>query len=72
MSDDRAPHRVAGRAEGVGRRSGAWFDRTLILLLLLGGALMMLPFAWMFSTSWRLARDSFSLPPQWLPTGWRI
>jgi multiple sugar transport system permease protein len=24
----------------------------------------------MFSTSWRLAKDSFSLPPQWWPTTW--
>jgi multiple sugar transport system permease protein len=56
----------------VARRSGRWLDRVLVLLLLLGGALMMLPFAWMFSTSWRLARDSFSLPPEWLPTAWRL
>jgi multiple sugar transport system permease protein len=54
------------------RSSGVWLDRGLVLALLVGGALMMLPFAWMFSTSWRLARDSFSLPPQWLPTDWRI
>jgi multiple sugar transport system permease protein len=33
---------------------------------------MMMPFLWMFSTSWRLAKESFSLPPQWLPTAWRI
>ena len=35
-------------------------------------AVMLVPFVWMFSTSWRLAKDSFSLPPQWLPTMWRI
>ncbi len=33
---------------------------------------MVLPFVWTFSTSFRLARDSFSLPPQWLPTEWRF
>jgi multiple sugar transport system permease protein len=44
----------------------------MVCLLLLGGAVMMMPFVWMFSTSWRLAKDSFSLPPQWLPTAWRI
>jgi multiple sugar transport system permease protein len=54
------------------RTSVTWLDGSLVLGLLLGGALMMLPFAWMFSTSWRLARDSFSLPPQWLPTAWRV
>ncbi len=55
----------------MSRTSAAWLDRAIVLGLLLGGVLMMLPFAWMFSTSWRLARDSFSLPPQWLPTAWR-
>lgn len=48
------------------------FDWSVTGLLLVGGALMMMPFVWMFSTSWRLAKDSFSLPPQWLPTVWRI
>jgi multiple sugar transport system permease protein len=48
------------------------FDWTVTAFLLLGGILMMIPFVWMFSTSWRLAKDSFSLPPQWLPTTWRI
>lgn len=47
-------------------------DRVIVGVLLVGGAVMMLPFAWMFSTSWRLARESFSLPPQWLPTSWRV
>lgn len=48
------------------------FDWSVTGLLLVGGALMLLPFVWMFSTSWRLAKDSFSLPPQWLPSVWRI
>ena len=51
---------------------GRLFDWTLTALLVLGGVLMMIPFVWMFSTSWRLAKDSFSLPPQWLPTAWRF
>lgn len=56
----------------TGRLRGWLFDWTLTALLVLGGILMMAPFVWMFSTSWRLAKDSFSLPPQWLPTAWRI
>lgn len=56
----------------AGRLRGRLFDWTLTALLVLGGILMMTPFVWMFSTSWRLAKDSFSLPPQWLPTAWRI
>ena len=50
----------------------AAFDWAVIALLLVGGAVMLVPFIWMFSTSWRLAKESFSLPPQWLPTTWRI
>ena len=50
----------------------AAFDWVVIALLLVGGAVMLVPFVWMFSTSWRLAKESFSLPPQWLPTTWRI
>src|SRR5262249_31867063 len=56
---------------GARRTADAVVDRAIVALLLLGGAIMMLPFAWMFSTSWRLAKDSFSLPPEWLPTVWR-
>jgi multiple sugar transport system permease protein len=50
----------------------AAFDWAVIALLLVGGAVMLVPFVWMFSTSWRLAKESFSPPPQWLPTAWRI
>jgi multiple sugar transport system permease protein len=50
----------------------AGFDWAVIALLLVGGVVMLVPFVWMFSTSWRLAKESFSLPPQWLPTTWRI
>jgi len=56
----------------TGRLRDKLFDGTVTALLLLGGLLMMIPFVWMFSTSWRLAKDSFSLPPQWLPTAWRV
>ncbi len=67
MATPTAPDRI------LTGRSRAWlFDRTLTALLVVGGILMMIPFVWMFSTSWRLAKDSFSLPPQWLPTAWRI
>jgi multiple sugar transport system permease protein len=55
-----------------GRSRMRLFDLAMVGSLLLGGIVMMMPFAWMFSTSWRLAKDSFSLPPQWLPTTWRI
>lgn len=47
-------------------------DWAVNLLLIAGGILMLMPFLWAFSTSMRLGRESFSLPPQWLPTDWRI
>ena len=47
-------------------------DWALNLLLLVGGVLMVVPFVWAFSTSLRPSRESFSLPPQWLPTAWDI
>jgi multiple sugar transport system permease protein len=52
-------------------RSLVW-DWSINILLLAGCVLMLLPFIWTFSTSFRLARESFTLPPQWLPTDWRI
>jgi multiple sugar transport system permease protein len=43
-----------------------------IVLLTLVSILVVMPFLWTFSTSLRLPRDSFKLPPQWLPTDWRF
>lgn len=42
-------------------------DVVIVGLLLVGAVLMLMPFLWMFSTSLREARESFSLPPQWIP-----
>ncbi len=57
-------------------RHPAWWPRIgdvlLVGLLLAGAIVMLLPFLWMFSTSLRLARESFTLPPQWLPTAIRL
>lgn len=47
-------------------------DWSLNVLLLIGGVLMVVPFVWAFSTSLRLSRESFSLPPQWFPTDWQF
>lgn len=67
MGTRRGPQRLP-----TARLHRAAFDWAVIALLLVGGAVMLVPFVWMFSTSWRLAKESFSLPPQWLPTTWRI
>lgn len=39
----------------------------LHVLLLGGSAVMLLPFAWMVSTSLKLPRDIFTFPPTWIP-----
>ena len=43
----------------------------LIIVLLIVGVLMLLPFFWAFATSLRLPRYSFDLPPSFFPTDWR-
>jgi len=53
-------------------RIAARFGNVVVLILIgMGGILMLLPFLWTFSTSFRLASKSFELPPQWLPTDFR-
>lgn len=47
-------------------------DWGINILLLIGAVLMLMPFVWAFSTSFRLSQESFTLPPRWLPTDWRI
>ena len=65
----------ATAAAGSVARPSRWrrvaFDWSINLLLLAGGVLMLVPFVWAFSTSFRLGRESFTLPPQWFPTDWR-
>jgi multiple sugar transport system permease protein len=75
---------VTARPEPVPHRSAAEVGDTrppsvkrhvvtaaAIVLLTLVSFLVIMPFLWTFSTSLRLPRDSFKLPPQWLPTDWR-
>jgi ABC-type glycerol-3-phosphate transport system permease component len=63
------PARIAPPAAPAARRRRRLdaLDAAVVALLLLGGVLMLMPFVWMLSTSLRDARDSFTLPPQWLP-----
>ncbi|MGQ9632440.1 MAG: carbohydrate ABC transporter permease [bacterium] len=42
------------------------------IVLIAGGVLMMMPFAWMFSTSLRSPMESFKVPPAWIPTDFKI
>ena len=66
-----SPQASAGkRSSGVTITAVA--DGLIVGLLLLGAILMLMPFVWMFSTSLREARESFTLPPQWLPQQVRL
>ncbi len=62
-------------AQAVSDRWLVWHQRlvTVLVIGLLTGAsiIVLLPIIWTVSTSLRLPADSFSLPPQWLPTDWR-
>jgi multiple sugar transport system permease protein len=51
-------------------------NRRILNLLVIGSLLaasflVLMPLLWMFSTSLRIPRESFQLPPQWLPTDWQ-
>ena len=61
---------AVGRPAWRGRRY-RWTDVVALVALGLVAVLTLMPFIWMLSTSLRLPRESFSLPPQWLPTDWR-
>jgi len=49
---------------GIRNQSGKLL---LYLLLLLGGLVMIVPFAWMVSTSLKSGEYVLSMPPQWIP-----
>ena len=44
----------------------------LIIFLLLLCIIMLAPFAWILSTSLRLPKESFKLPPSFLPTSFHF
>ena len=45
-----------------------WFGKLLLyFLLVLGGLAMIIPFAWMVSTSLKSGEFVLSMPPQWIP-----
>ncbi len=58
--DEPKPTRESNRP----RSDGGW---AAIIVLIIGGMGMVVPFLWMFSTSMRLPGQAFDLPPKWLP-----
>lgn len=52
---------------------GRYLGNSVIFTLLLAVSIaMLIPIIWTFSTSLRLPRESFTLPPKWLPTDLRL
>ena len=47
-------------------------DLFSFVILTIAAVLVLMPLLWMFSTSLRPVTESFNLPPQWLPTQFRI
>ncbi|MGA8476609.1 MAG: carbohydrate ABC transporter permease [Chthoniobacterales bacterium] len=44
-----------------------WIDRTIIALVAVLGVLMLLPFFWLFSMSFRPPAEAYKMPPSFLP-----
>jgi multiple sugar transport system permease protein len=44
-----------------------WVDHAIIVVMAVLGVLMLLPFAWLFSMSFRLPAEAYRMPPSFLP-----
>ena len=44
-----------------------WVDRAILAVMAILGALMLLPFAWLFSMSFRPPAEAYRMPPSFLP-----
>jgi multiple sugar transport system permease protein len=49
------------------RVASRWIDRAIIGVMLLLGIMMLLPFSWLFSMSFRPVAEAYKLPPSFLP-----
>jgi len=44
-----------------------WVDRAILVVMAVLGVLMLIPFAWLFSMSFRSPADAYRMPPSFLP-----
>lgn len=51
---------------------GGYLRLLLYMFLILGAIVMVIPFVWMFLSSFKSDSDVFAYPPRWLPSYWRI
>jgi multiple sugar transport system permease protein len=49
------------------RASVKWIDRSIIAIMAVLAVAMLLPFAWLFSMSFRSVADAYRMPPSFLP-----
>src|SRR6202142_307093 len=49
------------------RASQRWLHWAIIAVMAVIGVFMLLPFAWLFSMSFRTVRDAYQMPPSFLP-----
>ena len=61
----------ANKARGKAKKPINAGDVISYTILTIAAILVMMPLAWMFSTSLRPTQESFHLPPAWLPTEFR-
>ena len=56
-----------GKRKKTGKHLGRGRLTALYVVLVLGSVMMLLPFVWMVSTSFKVENDIFSIPIKWLP-----
>ena len=49
------------------RSAATWTDRAILAVMAVFGFLMMMPFFWLFSMSFRSVADAYKMPPSFLP-----
>ena len=49
------------------KASQRWLDWAIIAVMAVIGFFMLLPFAWLFSMSFRTVKDAYQMPPSFLP-----
>ena len=49
------------------RVASRWIDRAIIATMVVLGIFMLLPFAWLFSMSFRSVADAYKMPPSFIP-----
>ena len=64
-------HGQANQSRGKSKKPINASDIISYTILTIAAILVMMPLAWMFSTSLRPTTESFQLPPAWLPTQFR-